>query len=333
MDGTNHSRDRDLSHGRVGFTLVELLVVIAIIGVLVALLLPAVQAAREAARRMSCTNNMKQIGLALMNHENSKGEFPAGVMGWNNSGAAYVGHTAFTQILPFLEAGNITSRIDLQVVSWLAPNASELKRTIQSYLCPSDDAAGRAAINAYARGNYALSFGPDYIYPLGATMPQAGSPNRPAEELENGGAFRHGLGRQFRHFTDGTFQTAMVSELRAGQVDDFPPTDIRGVWAYGFGGGYFLHHDTPNSSAPDEMRDYFCDETDPTFLQVAPCIDTAPISGDPDIVNRFIARSYHPGGVNVMSADGHVDFIPDEIDFVVWQGMSTIAGQEIISEE
>ena len=111
----NDPRRRGDSFGSLhGFTLVELLVVIAIIGILVALLLPAVQAAREAARRTSCVNNMKQTGLAFANHESTKGELPSGAMGFQNGGNGHWrGHTALFQILPFLEEVIVADQMDL----------------------------------------------------------------------------------------------------------------------------------------------------------------------------------------------------------------------------
>src|SRR5690242_2608205 len=105
------------TQNRFAFTLVELLVVIAIIGVLVALLLPAVQMARESARRMSCQNNLHQMGLALHNHENTNGKFPSGGEGtdWsqNPPGTAFDLHSTFTRILPYIEQGAAFGQFDL----------------------------------------------------------------------------------------------------------------------------------------------------------------------------------------------------------------------------
>jgi len=118
------------------FTLVELLVVIAIIAILVALLLPAVQAAREAARRIQCTNNLKQIGIALLNFENHRAIFPKGNMGWNESRTSWLGHTAFLQILPFLEETNLHDFADYSVRRGDGSNINYNEQVI-TYLSPA----------------------------------------------------------------------------------------------------------------------------------------------------------------------------------------------------
>jgi len=316
---------------RNGFTLIELLVVIAIIGVLIALLLPAVQSAREAARSMSCTNNLKQIGLALLNHENAHDEFPAGAMGWNSAGTTWVGHTAFFMILPYLEQGSTYRNVDLETRAMDPPNATVLNTQIAPYHCPSDNAAGRTLGDWFSRSNYVLNYGPTFKYPPGAVMPQAGSPSRPRSDLENGGAFRDEIARTLREFKDGTSKTAMVSEVRAGQVDELPyPADVRGTWGFNFGGSYYTHFATPNSSVPDETRQEWCDPNSGAFEQVAPCVVMPPHNGDPDVVMRFVARSRHPGGVKVLFADGHVRFVSDSISLDTWQAMSTIDGKEVL---
>src|SRR5438067_12295540 len=132
---------------RRGFTLVELLVVIAIIGVLVALLLPAVQAAREAARRTQCINNLKQIGIALHTYHDSLRVFPPSYLIFPggspamgppdpDSGDAGPGWTALMLILPQIEQGNLYQSFDLNAPSWSPKNATPAQRSVKTYLCP-----------------------------------------------------------------------------------------------------------------------------------------------------------------------------------------------------
>src|SRR5436305_3956244 len=145
---------------RSGFTLVELLVVIAIIGVLIALLLPAVQMARESARRMSCQNNLHQIGLALHNHENVYGKFPSGGEGtdWsqNPPATAFDLHSTFTRLLPYLEQGNTYGQFDLNYAyndSRAPQNQQAAKTRMKAYECPSNVLA-KADPSGYGRGDY-----------------------------------------------------------------------------------------------------------------------------------------------------------------------------------
>ena len=310
-----------------GFTLVELLVVIAIIGILIALLLPAVQAAREAARRLQCSNNQKQIGLAILNFESTYGKLPAGALGWNEPENDWTGITAFVQILPYLEEGEAYSRAD-RTRYWYRHYVEEIAgKQFREYQCPSDTAKGRALYRRYSRSNYVLCYGKDWIYPAASGGPQnalTGGSNRPDDELEGWGAFRYDRGRRMKEFTDGTSSTAIVSELRSGSPDEgFPNVDFRGLWTEAFQGAHYLHINTPNSTAPDGVRSYSC--PNPPSLRVSPCT----VVSAPDVNNA--ARSYHPGGVNTLFVDGHVQFFSDGTDRVLWQGLATINGGEVIS--
>jgi len=145
---------------RRAFTLVELLVVIAIIGVLVSLLLPAVQMAREAARRMACQNNLHQMGLALHNHENTFGRFPSGGEGTdfsqNPPGTMFDLHSTFTRMLPYLEQSSAFGQFDLNYAyndSRAPQNQQAAKTRIKAYECPSN-AFAKADPNGYGRGDY-----------------------------------------------------------------------------------------------------------------------------------------------------------------------------------
>lgn len=325
------------SRSQSGFTLVELLVVIAIIGILVALLLPAVQAAREAARRTQCANNQKQAGLALLNYEQHQKKFPAGNAGWNKTGSEWLGHTALFMILPFLEQGIVEDRLRYEL-RWINPqNADVAREQIPTYQCPSDNTKGRVGkfSNRYgfttyhSRSNISMSFGKLYLHPCNVPIPQdtVARYGRPEHELENGGPFRMDEGRRLREFTDGISHTVMVSEVRAGQDDVFHHSqdrerDGRGFWCIPFMFSAYLHVNTPNSSAVD------CGPCNSSQANdVAPCTPTCT-----ECEQHMAARSYHPGGVNALSCDGHVAFYSDSIDLAVWQAVATIDGGEVVSQ-
>ncbi|HEX6960495.1 MAG TPA: DUF1559 domain-containing protein, partial [Lacipirellula sp.] len=145
---------------RRGFTLVELLVVIAIIGVLVALLLPAVQAARESARRSQCMNNLKQLGLALLNYESAKKELPAGSLGMigvPNSSAPYYSPQA--QLLAYFEQGVIAQRINFKETPWSTNNYAVARSQPELLLCPSDTINSQTARADMGWSNYHANAG------------------------------------------------------------------------------------------------------------------------------------------------------------------------------
>jgi len=324
MDRMSHSWHRRPGRVSGGFTLVELLVVIAIIGVLVALLLPAVQAAREAARRMQCTNNLKQIGLALANHESTKKEFPAGNMGWNNANTAWVGHTAFFQILPYLEQGTLSQGVNLELRSFDGVIGPLLKHQISSYQCPSDNSAGRFGQNGiWARSNYSANYGSTEIHSPSVPGAQSLASRALSDSAyDNDGAFRMNVGRELPHFSDGTSQTVMVSEVLTGIGNN----DLRGCWGFAYVGAIYLHRQTPNSSIPDALRVFFCTPESQSSVS-NPC-ESDSLPSDRHVYEYIAARSHHAGGVNAVFADGHVGFHTDEVDLAVWQAISTIAGEE-----
>ena len=323
---------------RSGFTLVELLVVIAIIGILIALLLPAVQAAREAARRMQCSNNLHQIGVAALNHENMNQQFPFGTMGCNKEKDEWMGYSGFTKLLPFLEQGSTLESFDLDQFWDVGANAIVLATPIPAYQCPSDDSAGRicklrphANVTCdWSRSNYVMCFGPTRYWSPG-NWPQYRSDQceMPQSSLDTGGPFMFHYGRKIGEFTDGTSHTAMFSEVRSGKRSDYTQADslvdLRGLWpGYGVLSSY-LHLNTPNSGVPDGLLSSHCDAISNAN---APCVGGTPW----DDLN-ITARSFHPGGVNVAFADGHVDFYTDSVDLDLWQALSTIAGGEVIGQQ
>ncbi|QDV32345.1 DUF1559 domain-containing protein [Tautonia plasticadhaerens] len=319
----------------VGFTIIELLVVVAIVGVLVALLLPAVQGAREAARRVQCTNNLKQIALAMHHYHDVHRCFPPGKKGccWG---------TWLVYVLPHLERPalydswnadgsnlpGVPSEHDDPLRYFGAANRTVTSTWISAYLCPSDDT--NAPISERMNGvtysctsqNYAANFGNTTQFQEdfrgdafgGAPFVDIGSPYRGLTRTDPG---RRTVG--LSGLVDGTGQTLLLSEVVVGRG-----RDLRGFSWWGDAAGFeaFL---TPNSSFPDAMfSPYYCDPSPPN----PPC--TAATTALPD---NYGARSRHPSGVNAAMADGSVRFVRDAIDALTWRALSTTRGAEVISSD
>jgi prepilin-type processing-associated H-X9-DG protein len=316
------------------------LVVITIIGILIALLLPAVQAAREAARRMQCSNNLKQIGLAVNNFESQFGALPAGVtFAEKLSTTPYYGlreYSMFLLIQPFIEAGNIMDRFNFTGRVYDADNLKVAKSELPAYLCPSDDGTGRRWNDNFARSNYGACFGSeDFLGPKWDSQTLYSSPyllNSDSGNLETDGPFRvqaRKTGRGLNEIKDGTSQTVMASELLSGRVDKYSGDapgkggDIRGMWIMiAVGSSCYTHWLTPNSSAGDGLAANRCVDTPSEGL---PCKGIS--SDEADGNNYAAARSRHPGGVNSVYVDGHVAFASESIDGTLWRGLSTIVQQ------
>ena len=303
---------------RRAFTLVELLVVIAIIGILVAMLLPAVQSAREAARRMQCSNNLRQVVLALHNYHVNHQQFPIGVV-WvpdriGTHGPMFA--TWIGQLLPFLEQEAVYNLANFSQPNGSGPgnpwNIPYMKVRIATMQCPSDAVQVRANNDVYAKGNYAGNNGLGPMqFTASPTCADCTIPRKP-------GIFMNNSCTRISNLRDGTSCTVLVSELLQGQGD----LGFQGVMHY-WEGCLYQHDRTPNTSVADEMRMNFCGEPR-TF---APCIGVfAPYSTQ----QYLSARSLHPGGVNSGFGDGSVKFVHDSIDMTLWQNLGTPADGQIV---
>ena len=318
-----------------GFTLVELLVVIAIIGILIGMLLPAVQQVREAARRITCANNVRQVVLATHNFHDTNRDFPPGV----NLGPR-LSSTAFALILPFVEQDAVSQQIDVNG-SHRAQLGSNGK--IPSFACPADDTAGRGLIvvdsdtaQSIGRSNYVVSFGSDTM--MASHNGEAiWSNNYDAQssglDFSTDGAFQCGRRRGFRDLADGSSNVLFVTEVLSGKDDDGTDLelDIRGCWsAFLPGSSWVTTRNTPNTSVPD---------VGPTggasrrWIPDMPPFDMPGVNtGENYDEYHAAARSRHPGGVNVGLGDGSGRFVSDDVDSDTWLALGSIADGLVIDD-
>ena len=340
------TRGHRSASGKRGFTLVELLVVIAIIGILVALLLPAIQAAREAARRAQCQTNLKQIVLAALNHESTKKNLPSSglISTYNNTYAGVVyDHVEPTLnslswavvLLPYLEEQSVYDQFNFKLSATAQPN-NPGESFLPSLACPSDGPAGRMynppsrpPVPPLAKGNYAAYTSPYHI----------------EFQLIHRGAIVAG-GQPLSKITDGTASTIAFAEIRI--LDH--PADERGVWSAAWSGGsllaYDLHQDAARFGKPGYIPQFlYSDQAQPPNNEGGIAFDVlrscnsqrtqAQLEGMPcgETPNWWsaAARSKHPGGVHVAYLDGHVGFIPDDIDVVLMSYLIAINDGEITS--
>ncbi len=327
---------------RRAFTLIELLVVISVIGVLVSLLLPAVQSAREAARRAQCANTLKQIGLALHNFETVNGQLPPGVMarlrfsyfydltptGTGGYEWPYVLH----YLMPYLEQQNYYNAINGAAFNiqnpWSAPvawPATVNNVTLSVFLCPSDGLGGptKAMSNdlSLASCNY-----------LGIFSGLNDGENYTGTNPAHRAAFRYHDGTFISAIVDGTSNTMAVAEYLTGLDSD----DCRGYIYTNRAGSQFLYVTLgPNSRAPDNLIWYnggsptiFCP---PDGSRNRPSENLPCTSGDDDS-SYACPRSRHPGGVNVVFCDGSVHFLRNSVSSHVWQSLGWIADGGIPGE-
>ena len=302
-----------------GFTLIELLVVIAIIAVLVALLLPAVQQAREAARRSQCKNNLMQLGLAMHNYHDSHRLFPPGAVQIFNPGPGRNEATWVSMLLPYLDQGPLYNTINFnECFGCVSSSTHPLYLVASTFLplmrCPSEPQVGLAA-SCYARGTYAANSG---LGPLHSSQDPHDATRVPGVKYTYG-PFTMNSRTRIGDIRDGTSNTVMVSEIRNAEGADF-----RGVMHYPEGSMY-QHDRTPNVATPDDFRSGLCVTT-----VEAPCVGVYTSAANRAII--MSSRSPHTGGVQSLLADGSVRFISENINLATWQALGTSRKGEVIGE-
>ncbi len=347
------------TYSRAGFTLIELLVAIAIIGVLIALLLPAVQAAREGARRAQCTNNLKQIGLAIASYEAAVGCIVPGYISQCGSGncatpgtlpaaLAVPGYNPdpFTfdngpgwgwlaLVLPYVEQSPLYNAANFNLPTWVAANGTVVTCQINSFLCPSANnptpTCAMVDANAnllpvanahFARANYQYNMGwnDTSIQPANTSYddPRTGC---------NGPLYRNSR-VPYASISDGLSNTVVASEKSPYLADASWVGIIPGYRHFAYNafaslgtGGAGVNFDYPGS--------LLASHSGPSLYEVPQVIH--PPNSPLGHTDEFY--SLHPGGSNVLMADGSVRFVKQSINLVAWQGLCSRAGGEIISAD
>jgi prepilin-type N-terminal cleavage/methylation domain-containing protein/prepilin-type processing-associated H-X9-DG protein len=302
-----------------GFTLVELLVVITIIGILIALLLPAVQTAREAARSLQCQNNLKQIGLAMHSYLGTNNKLPPG-------GRNPHYQTWYHAILPQIDQQGLYDIWNPQLQYFVPPNDQIPKTRVPMTVCPSDQGDALIIGVDWLPGNYACNAG--NVGVGGSGSPSVGvlaQRTLGAQAAVNGGQpfiisidpLQQTL---ISEVTDGLSNTLAFSECHQGTKGVNPTIDLRG-WMYHAAFCWFTTWLLPNATDTDINPDsiYCCVSVDN-----APCLSGGSVGGP----LAMAARSNHSGGVNACMLDGSVRFVSDNIAWTTWQALGTTHGEE-----
>jgi prepilin-type N-terminal cleavage/methylation domain-containing protein/prepilin-type processing-associated H-X9-DG protein len=350
------------SQPRRGFTLIELLVVISIIAVLIALLLPAVQSAREAARRSTCVNNLKQIGLALHNYESTNNTFAPPAVA-TNTGSPDQGPSFLVRIANQIEGGNLYNAFNFNNPAVYGgtnvQNTTVRNSVVNSFLCPSD-----ASSPLFSGTDYAASYGPQWNW---------GDTNSGAVQT---GAFAYATGSAIASFTDGMSNTVMVLEVLRGDLDTKKTNADAYDSATGFAGnnlstfpadvanlrtiltscialrtsdngsgGLDNSTGTGNAASRQWTAAHVYWASGRVAIGAIANMALTPNSTSPDCSSWNFnnlgpnaqgiwgSRSNHPGGVNALFGDGSVKFIKNSVSETTWWAIGSKNGGEVVSAD
>jgi prepilin-type N-terminal cleavage/methylation domain-containing protein/prepilin-type processing-associated H-X9-DG protein len=293
-----------LSKTRFGFTLIELLVVIAITAILIALLLPAVQQAREAARRTSCRNNLRQFAIAFHNYHDTHQCFPPGYVFKPGPQGNAAGAGWGAMLLLFLEQSTTYNQLNFSEPVYAPVNALTRVIHLPVFLCPSDTVSATGFVEMggtaerYAMASYVASFGP---------------PDLDDTQEQRDGLFSRNSKTRIADITDGTSSTLMLGERENGP---FRRAGTHGV---------HFNYETTWFSAVREFDDPTDDHGHMVLFQTGN-VPNSPLSDDRDV------SAPHVGYANFLFADGHVQIISENVDFQLYQSLSTRAGAEVVGE-
>ena len=345
-----------------GFTLIELLVVIAVIAVLIALLLPAVQQAREAARRTQCKNNLKQLGLGVLNYESDYGVFPMGDCTRNYGGGEIPQASVHCYLMPYLEQANLYNELNFSAqinAASTAANKDAKVKVVSAFHCPSDS---NPMVNNVAGANI-LSESCNYMQCLGSVSTHAGvyltagsttggviSPGSNLQpETQLHGVFFRNSSTRTRDITDGMSNTAIIAEIKTGpngtsSFQKIPAGDPRDFSVATSSSVNWTGSDQlfPPSSCENRATnawDYrglqwyralmvatYYNHTLPPNAPFRDCVSSNLYQA------HLAARSYHSGGVNCALADGSIRFVSNNVDDNVWRAVGTKANGEVVSD-
>ena len=329
---------------RGGFTLVELLVVIAIIGILIGMLLPAVQQVREAARRTACKNNMRQLGLALHNYESALSQFPPGYA--YQRGDAYQASTGYlvdpgyqdanhlgqawgASILPYIEQGNLHDQVDFRLPCFDSSNLTARETSLEVFLCPTDSwsqnnfvvrDASTAPTEKYAAASYCANWGPAY----GVTE----TPGNPSDDVNldatpdnSAGPFFRNSKTKFRDILDGTSSTLALGERTNGPILDENRNPIGAPPHPNFENVWFAATRDIDDPADDHGHMVLFDtEYGPNRAR-----------GEGTGADRGVSAP-HAGLAQFVMMDGSTHTIRESIDLATYRALSSIRGREVIGE-